>query len=91
MKPGKRRVRVDAFWIDAGPVTNRQFAQFVAETGYRTTAGIPADPRDYPGMDPAMPSRVRWSNAAVLPATSGFAATPVREEALLRSTALRPA
>lgn len=50
----RRRVRVDPFWIDAAPVTNRQFAQFVAETGYVTVAERPPDPRDYPGMDPAL-------------------------------------
>jgi len=46
----RRRVRVDAFWIDETPVTNRQFAQFVAATGYRTFAEIPPNPADYPGM-----------------------------------------
>jgi formylglycine-generating enzyme required for sulfatase activity len=45
-----RRVRVDGFWIDETPVTNAQFAAFVAATGYRTAAEIPPDPRDYPGM-----------------------------------------
>ncbi|MET4898598.1 formylglycine-generating enzyme family protein [Sphingomonadaceae bacterium jetA1] len=45
-----RRVRVDRFWIDTHPVTNGQFAAFVAATGYRTLAEIPPDPRDYPGM-----------------------------------------
>lgn len=45
-----RQVRVDDFWIDETPVTNRQFAAFVDATGYRTIAQIPPDPRDYPGM-----------------------------------------
>jgi len=49
-----RKVRVDSFWIDATPVTNRAFARFVEATGYRTSAEIPPDPKDYPGMDPAM-------------------------------------
>lgn len=31
-------VRVDGFWIDASEVTNAQFADFVAATGYVTTA-----------------------------------------------------
>lgn len=48
-----REVRVDDFWIDAKPVTNRQFAEFVAATGYVTFAEIPPDPKDYPGFDPA--------------------------------------
>lgn len=45
-----RRVRVDRFWIDETPVTNREFAEFVDDTGYKTFAEIPPDPRDYPGM-----------------------------------------
>jgi len=49
-----RRVKVDPFWIDETPVTNRQFAAFVEATGYRTIAEIPPDPADYPGMDPAL-------------------------------------
>ncbi|MBB5725621.1 formylglycine-generating enzyme required for sulfatase activity [Sphingomonas endophytica] len=49
-----RHVRVDAFWIDPHPVTNRQFAAFVAATGYRTVAEVAPDPRDYPGMAPDM-------------------------------------
>jgi sulfatase modifying factor 1 len=49
-----RQVRVDAFWIDTAPVTNADFARFVAETGYVTVAEIAPDPADYPGMDPAM-------------------------------------
>ena len=49
-----RRVSVDAFWIDETPVTNREFARFVEATGHRTAAEVAPDPRDYPGMDPAM-------------------------------------
>ena len=49
-----RRVRVDGFWIDQTPVTNRQFAAFVRATGHKTLAETPPDPRDYPGMDPEM-------------------------------------
>lgn len=49
-----RLVRVDAFLIDPTPVTNRQFATFVDSTGYVTIAERPPDPRDYPGMDPAL-------------------------------------
>lgn len=46
----RRRVSVDPFWIDETPVTNAQFAAFVAATGYRTLAEVPPDPADYPGM-----------------------------------------
>lgn len=49
-----RAVRVDPFWIDETPVTNAQFARFVEATGHETTAEIPPDPKDYPGLDPAM-------------------------------------
>ena len=55
-----RRVKVDSFWIDAAPVTNREFAAFVEATGYVTLAEIAPDPADYPGMDPAWRILVRW-------------------------------
>lgn len=32
------RVKVSGFWIDATPITNRQFKEFVEATGYITTA-----------------------------------------------------
>ena len=44
-----RRVEVDGFWVDPGPVTNDAFAQFVAATNYRTVAERPLDPDDFPG------------------------------------------
>lgn len=47
-------VIVDPFMIDATPVTNSQFAAFVAATGYRTLAETAPDPKDYPGMLPEM-------------------------------------
>lgn len=47
-----RQVRVDAFRIDEHPVTNRQFAAFVEDTGHRTLAEIAPDPADYPGLSP---------------------------------------
>ncbi|MBC7950001.1 MAG: formylglycine-generating enzyme family protein [Chitinophagaceae bacterium] len=34
----RHAVKVDAFWMDVTEVTNAQFAKFVAETGYVTTA-----------------------------------------------------
>lgn len=49
-----RRVKVDPFHIDATPVTNADFARFVAATGYRTFAETAPDPAQYPGMDPAL-------------------------------------
>lgn len=47
------RVRVDRFAIDPFPVTNEQFASFVAETSYVTVAERPLDPGDFPGAPPA--------------------------------------
>ncbi|MCB2061627.1 MAG: SUMF1/EgtB/PvdO family nonheme iron enzyme, partial [Novosphingobium sp.] len=49
-----RQVRVDPFWIDETPVTNAQFAEFVAATGHVTFAEIAPDPKDYPGMLPEL-------------------------------------
>ncbi|MCK4206861.1 formylglycine-generating enzyme family protein [Brucella pituitosa] len=42
-------VKVDAFWMCTTPVTNRQFAQFVKETGYITLAEKAPKAEDYPG------------------------------------------
>ena len=47
-------VKVDGFWIDRTPVTNREFRSFVEATGYVTFAEIPPDPKDYPGALPEM-------------------------------------
>src|SRR5215813_5059185 len=48
------QVRVDEFWMDRHPVTNRQFQHFVEETGYVTFAEIPPRAEDYPGALPEM-------------------------------------
>jgi formylglycine-generating enzyme len=45
-------VTVSGFAIDATPVTNRQFARFVAETGHVTVAERPLDPAAFPGAPP---------------------------------------
>ena len=50
----QRHVRVDGFWIDETPVTNRQFDAFVRATGHKTLAEIAPDPKDYPGMPAQM-------------------------------------
>ena len=42
-----RTTRIDRFWIDRTEVTNAQFAQFVAATGYRTIAEQPVDPSSF--------------------------------------------
>jgi formylglycine-generating enzyme required for sulfatase activity len=46
--------RVEGFWMDRAPVTQGEFARFVAETGYRTVAERLPRPEDYPGADPAL-------------------------------------
>ena len=43
------RVAVSGFAIDATPVTNAAYAEFVADTGYVTVAERPLDPAEYPG------------------------------------------
>ena len=47
-------VDIDGFWIDATEVTNRQFAEFVKATGYKTVAEIAPKAEDYPGADPKL-------------------------------------
>lgn len=44
---------VGSFHIDRFEVTNDQFAEFVAATGYETVAERALDPRNFPGADPA--------------------------------------
>ena len=42
-----RQTSVGDFWIDKHEVTNRQFAEFVAATGYITVAEKPVDPAQF--------------------------------------------
>ncbi|MGH1558588.1 SUMF1/EgtB/PvdO family nonheme iron enzyme [Caulobacter segnis] len=67
-----RPVRVDSFWIDATPVTNRQFAVFVRATGHVTDAEaapiratipacLPKWPRPAPGLPAAEGAWSRWT------------------------------
>jgi len=50
----KHEVEVSSFYMDEHEVTNAQFAQFVKATNYVTVAEKPLDPKDFPGVDPAM-------------------------------------
>jgi len=43
---------VDGLWMQRSPVTNDEFAAFVADTGYTTVAERSLDPADYPGAPP---------------------------------------
>ncbi|MGV9798424.1 formylglycine-generating enzyme family protein [Mycobacterium sp. NPDC003449] len=47
-----RRVDTDGFWIQRHQVTNSEFAEFSAATGYLTVAERPVDPDDFPGAPP---------------------------------------
>ncbi|KAF1721373.1 gliding motility-associated lipoprotein GldK [Pseudoxanthomonas wuyuanensis] len=47
-------VKVDGFWMDASPVTNAQFRDFVEATGYVTFCERAPDASDYPDADPEM-------------------------------------
>ena len=46
------QAQVAGFWIDQNPVTNADFAEFVADTGYLTVAERVPSAHDYPGADP---------------------------------------
>ena len=67
-----RRVEVGPFRMDRGPVTNAQFAAFVAATGHVTLAEIAPDPAMYPGMTAEM----------AVPASLVFGGTEDRTRAL---------
>jgi formylglycine-generating enzyme required for sulfatase activity len=44
------RVSLDGFWIDRKPVSNAEFAKFVAATGYVTIAERKPEAKDFPGV-----------------------------------------
>ncbi len=48
--PGREHTEVGPFYIDTFPVTNRQFAQFVDQTGYVTRAERGVQAKEYPGI-----------------------------------------
>ena len=48
------RATVDGFWMDRYPVSNADFAAFVEDTGYVTSAERAPNPDDYPGARPEL-------------------------------------
>jgi len=62
------KVTVGGFWIDACPVTNREFDRFVRKTRHVTVAERAPDPADYPGARPDL----------LVPFSSVFVAPPQR-------------
>jgi formylglycine-generating enzyme required for sulfatase activity len=62
-----RRVEVAPFRLARHPVTNAEFARFVAETGYVTLAERPPDPTLYPDL----PEDKRVPGSAVFRMTEG--------------------
>ena len=47
-------VEVGDVWFDTAPVTNREFAEFVEDTGHLTVPELPLDPAEFPGADPEL-------------------------------------
>ena len=94
---------VGAFAVERHPVTNAQFAEFVADTGYVTVAEQPLDPALYPGCRPprsgarraGVPAHGRPGRSAGLAAVVGLGAgrvlaAPVRAGAADWDFADRP-
>jgi formylglycine-generating enzyme required for sulfatase activity len=48
------RVTIGDLWVDEHPVTNEQFARFVAETRHVTVPERAPTPDDFPGADPEL-------------------------------------
>ncbi len=63
-------VEIDAFWMDRAPVTNAEFARFVAATGYQTVAERPLDPKEFPGAPPGtlVPGSIVFTKPGAQPA-----------------------
>jgi formylglycine-generating enzyme required for sulfatase activity len=62
-------VAVDPFWMDAAPITNRQFEAFVSATGYKTIAERALDSKDFPGVsaDKLVPGSVVFFKPGMQP------------------------
>lgn len=62
----ERQVEVDGFYMDRTMVTNREFARFVAETGFVTLAEVAPKAEDYPG---ALPELLKPASLVFTPTT----------------------
>jgi len=60
-----RQTTVAGFWIDPHEVTNRQFAEFVAATGYVTVAEKPVDPKQFQVPADQIPAHMLEPGSAV--------------------------
>lgn len=58
-------VQVSGFWIDRHEVTNGQFAEFVAATGYRTAAEKPVDLKEFGVPREKIPTEMLQPGSAV--------------------------
>lgn len=56
----RRRVAVDSFWMGTTPVINREYAQFIEATDYRTVAETAPDPAQYPRYGAKWHGLDRW-------------------------------
>ena len=82
------RVRVDGFWIDRTPVTNREFRRFVSATRHVTFAEIRPDPNDYPD---ALPTSMFYDRTGHLAFTQIGPLSTAQLEARLGELLAQPA
>jgi sulfatase modifying factor 1 len=69
-----RRIKIDGFWIDEHPVTNAEFARFVAATGYVTTAERAPDWEEIKKQLP--PGTPKPDASLLVPGSAVFAPPP---------------